>query len=316
MLRNPADVRTLVWTLVLMPGAAVTQYVWPSLAGWLAPLSIYLAYCAGVVAHNHNHAPTFVSRRANATFSAWISFFYGYPVFAWIPTHNENHHKFTNGEGDATRTTRFSSRNTAWAAFTYFFHSAGAQAPLIKAFLMRTRRRNPRLFATFLGQYLVVIGGHLACLAFAIWLHGLGRGAFVYASALGVPSALALWGLMFTNYLQHVDCDATSEWDHSRNFVSPWMNYLIFDNGFHTVHHEKPGLHWSRTRAEHARVAHLIDPRVCEQSIFSYCFRTYVLKRPMAPAKSRIARGFATEPPAAYEMRAEPSPSEAAPTGP
>ena len=315
MLRNRADVKTLVWTLVLMPSAVVVQYVWPALAGWLAPLSIYLAYCAGVVAHNHNHAPTFFSRRANSLLAAWISFFYGYPVFAWIPTHNENHHKFTNAEGDATRTSQFSTRNTAWAAFAYFFHSARAQAPLIRAFLVRTRRKNRGLFFDYIGQYLVVALGHAGCLGLAIWLHGPGRGTFVYASALGIPSALALWGLMFTNYLQHVDCDASSEWNHSRNFVSPWMNWLIFDNGFHTVHHEKPGLHWSRARAEHGRIAELIDPRFCEGSIFSYCFKTYVLKRSPAPATPRFAARFATEPLAAYEMPAEP-PSEVAPTGP
>ncbi len=56
---------------------------------------MYLAYCAGVIAHNHNHSPTFTRRRPNTVFSMWISLFYGHPVFAWIPTHNQNHHRFT-----------------------------------------------------------------------------------------------------------------------------------------------------------------------------------------------------------------------------
>lgn len=297
ILRNRADRRTLLWAFGFMPGALAVQYVWPQLAGWLAPVSIYLAYCAGVIAHNHNHSPTFKSRRANHVMSAWVSFFYGFPILGWIPTHNENHHKFTNGEGDATRTTIWSTRDTAWDAFVYFFRSSAAQAPAIKSFLRKTREKNPRLYAAYLFQYVAVIGGHLGCWALAVVRFGPGRGTFVYASALGVPSLLALWGLMFTNYLQHVGCDPKSDWNHSRNFVSPTLNYLIFDNGFHTVHHEKPGQHWSLNRAAHERVEKLMDPRVNENDIFSYCFRTYVLGR----RRPGFTEGFATNPHEAYE---------------
>ena len=37
---------------------------------------------------------------------------------------------------------------------------------------------------------------------------------------------------MFTNYVQHVDCDPSSRWRRSRDFVSSWMNFFVFDNGF------------------------------------------------------------------------------------
>jgi fatty acid desaturase len=275
-LRHRADVRTLIWAFVLMPGVAATQFAVPALVGWMTPVSLYLAYCAGVIAHNHNHCPTFVGRRANALLSAWVSFFYGYPTFAWIPTHNANHHKFVNRPGDATITWRGGRANGAGAALTFFFVSAAAQAPLIARFLLDARRRDRRGYVGYLTQYAVVGAGHLAACVVAVALHGLGRGVAVYASALGAPALGALWGLMFTNYVQHVDCDPWSEWNHSRNFVSPWMNYLVFDNGFHTIHHDRPGLHWSRLRAEHERIRARIDPRLEQGSIFGYCFDAYV----------------------------------------
>jgi fatty acid desaturase len=277
-LRHRADVRTLVWAFVLMPAAAAAQYAVPRLAGWLLPVSMYLAYSAGVIAHNHNHSPTFVGRRHNTLLSTWISFFYGYPVFAWIPTHNENHHKFVNGAGDVTSTLRMGRDSGLVAALTFPLTSAAAQAPLIARFLARAKRDNPRAYASYAVQRLVVFVGHAAALGLAIGLHGVAVGAWCYASALGLPAAGALWGLMFTNYVQHVDCDPSSRWRHSRDFVSSWMNFFVFDNGFHTVHHERPGLHWSRTRQAHARIAHLLDPRLQESSIFAYAFKTYVQK--------------------------------------
>jgi beta-carotene hydroxylase len=295
-LRDRSDVRTMIWAFALMPGVTATQYLVPRAAGWLLPISMYIAYCAGVIAHNHNHCPTFVGRRANALFSMWISFFYGYPTFAWIPTHNENHHRFVNRPGDATITWRHSNENCALSALTFFFVSARAQAPLIARFRRRARRRNPRAYATFVAQYVVVFGGHTAACVVAVALHGAARGVAVYGSALGLPAFAALWGLMFTNYVQHVDCDPWSRWNHSRNFVSAWMNFLVFDNGFHTVHHERPGLHWSRLRAEHARIAHHVDPRLEEGSIFGYAWHKYALGRSSSASPRSQSRPPSTAP--------------------
>jgi fatty acid desaturase len=306
LLRHRSDVRTLVWTLALMPGAAALQYAVPRLAWWLLPASMALAYSAGVVAHNHNHSPTFTDRRLNALMSAWISVFYGHPTFVWIPTHNDNHHRFRNRPGDASITWRATRKNGLFAAATYFFVAARAQAPLTAALLARVRARRPRAYAAYVAQYFVVYGGHAAALALAIAMHGVGRGAAVYASALGIPAAWALWGLMLTNYVQHVDCDPWSRWAHSRDFVSGFMNFFVFDNGFHTVHHERPGLHWSELRAAHARIAHLLDPRLQEQTILRYCFKVYVL--------GKVLPGYAPAPLGSYDAPSQPRVTSAATT--
>jgi beta-carotene hydroxylase len=294
--REVADWRALLWVFGLMPLAAAAQYLRPGLAGWMLPISMYLAYSAGVLAHNHNHVPVFSNRRANAVYATFISFFYGYPIFAWIPTHNENHHRYVNREGDVAATWRHTKEDSAWKAFTYFFFSAAAQSPLTAAYLRRVRRRSASAFAWLLGQYVLVFGGHLAALALAVALHGPRLGAFVYASALGIPAAGALWGLIFTNYVQHVGCDPASRYDHSRNFTSRWMNFFVFDNGFHTVHHDRANLHWTRARAAHEAIAHKIDPRLNESSIPDYCWKTYVLGRrprpaPLASGDSVVAAG-------------------------
>src|SRR5262245_28716493 len=126
-LRFVEDRRTLVWAFVLFPLAPALAYAKPALLPWLAPLLLYLSYSAGVLTHNHNHSPAFVGRRANVVYGAWLSLFYGFPIFSWIPTHNQNHHRYLNGDGDATQTTRHSERDTLLAALTYPVASARAQ---------------------------------------------------------------------------------------------------------------------------------------------------------------------------------------------
>jgi beta-carotene hydroxylase len=274
--RFAADYRTLLW-LVAMHVVAFAQYVRPSLVGWLLPISLYFGFCAGVFSHNHNHCPTFKSRRANAIYANWLSVFYGYPVFAWIPTHNLNHHKFVNKAGDATITWRHTNANTWTVASSYFFISAFWQSDPIKQYVGKARRENRGLFRTIVMQYSVVAAAHVGLLALAILLHGPVRGLLVYAFAFGIPSFFALWSMMFINYIQHVHCDPWSLHNHSRNFVSKIGNFLVFNNGLHAAHHENAGAHWSKLPEYHAEIEAMIDPELKQQSIWGFCLKSYLL---------------------------------------
>lgn len=275
-LRNVFDRRALVWALGLFPALPALSYFKPELAPWLLPVALYLAYCSGVLAHNHNHAPVFRGKRANALYSAWLSFFYGCPLFVWVPTHNQNHHRYLDGPGDATRTKDHAERDTLWAALSYPTRSAIAQYPAIWHYARDARLHKPARFRQILLETLTVLVGHAAVAAFAVAHYGFSRGALLYAFAFGIPAGFAAWAMMFTNYVQHVGCDHASPDNHSRNFVSRWMNWLVFDAGYHTVHHEHAGTHWSRYPELHAARAARIAPVLNQATIFGYCLRKYV----------------------------------------
>lgn len=291
LLRHPADRRTTLWAFALLPGVAAAQYVWPAFAVWLLPLGLYTGFCAGVLAHNQNHRPAFRAPALNHAYGCWLSIFYGYPIFAWLPTHNKNHHVHVNRPGDAIATWRYGEHNDAWSAFRYFFVAARDQTPLTRAYLAQLKSRGPRQHRRFVTQGVCTFGGHAALIALAVFMHGPASGAAVYLSGFGVPALFALWSMFFINFVQHVHCDAWSEYDHSRNFVSPLGNFLVFNAGLHTAHHLQPSLHWSDLPAAHARIARFIRPELKQASVAGYCVRTYVLSvwdrrfgaRPVAP---------------------------------
>jgi fatty acid desaturase len=297
-LRFSADRRTLLWAYVLFPIATLTPYASPRVLGWFLPLVLYVGFCAGVFAHNHNHCPIFRSRAMNTFHSAWISVFYGYPTFAWIPTHNLNHHKFLNRDGDATITWRYSRKNTWLVASTYFFVSAYWQGALIRAFVQRARALTPNLYRQILVQRWIFAGAHAGFLGLAVTLHGWRIGPLVYLGTFGLSAAMGLWGMIFINFIQHVHCDPWSSHNHSRNFVSKLGNFLVFNNGFHTAHHEHAGAHWSTLPALHAKIAHRVHPDLCQPSVLSFCVRTYVLGAVSARFRTRqIGRpAYALEP--------------------
>jgi beta-carotene hydroxylase len=276
--RFDADYRTLFWAFVLFPLVPAAGLVWPSSIPWLLPVELYLAYCAGIVAHNQVHVPVFSSRQLNAGYAAWLSIFYGCPIAFWVPTHLENHHRFSNGEADVTRTDRHSARHDAWQALRYTFACGAWQLPLIGGYVRAARARNGRSWHELWLQIGVVAFGHALPLAFAVSAYGLGRGALFYLGTFGLPALCAPGFMLFTNYAQHVHCDAASPDNHCRNFVGPIANWLTFQAGYHTVHHERPAVHWSRYPELHAARAGALDPTLNVSSILGFCVDNYLLR--------------------------------------
>lgn len=274
--RNPADYRSLLWA-ALMPVVAVAQYVNPQWIPYLSPISFYFAMAAGTMAHNHNHCPTFKSRRANQIYAYWISVFYGYPTFAWIPTHNLNHHKHVNREGDATITWRHTNRNTWYVAVSYFFVSAYYQSGPIKEYIAKAKRSNPKLHQEIVRQYAVWIGAMVLSVAAGIALHGPWLGIKLALFTIILPGFFGPWCMMWFNYMQHVHCDPWSEHDHSRNMTGRVFNFLVFNNGLHTIHHEHPGSHWSRAYELHNAIADKIHPSLNWRSFWWWVIRGYVI---------------------------------------
>jgi len=276
LLRYRADRRTMAWAMA-MTLVALAPYVWPSLAGWLCPLSCYLALSAGVFAHNHNHCQTFKNRRLNSIFGQWLSVFYGYPTFAWVPTHNLNHHKFVNRAGDATITWRYTNAHNFPMAFAFPFIAAVFQSTPTNEYIRKARATKPALFREIIGQYATFVGVHVALLSLAIALHGWALGLKLWLLMFAVPAVFALWTIMFFNYVQHVHTDPWSEHNHSRSFTGRALNFVLFNNGLHTAHHETPGAHWSTLPALHAKVAAQIHPELCPKDFWGWCVRSYLL---------------------------------------
>jgi len=280
MLRHKADWRTVLWAFVFFPLMGLLPYAQPRvlhwgnhLFPWLLPLGLYFGFCAGVFSHNHNHSPIFKSKKLNTFYSAWLSVFYLYPTWVWIPSHNLNHHKYVNKAGDATITWRYSRKNTLLTSTTYYFVSAAWQKPVLDEYMAKAKATNPALYRQIVTQIITVLGAHvLLCgLAFAL------NNPFAYVFGVLTPAFFANYSMIFINYVQHAHSDPWSEHNHSRNFVGKLGNWMVFNNGYHGAHHESAGLHWSKLPAAHAKIAHLIDPALKERSIVAYVLRVYFL---------------------------------------
>lgn len=230
-------------------------------------LYLFLSIAVTVIAHNHNHLPIFKSPLLNTFTDYWLTVFYGFPAFAWIPTHNMNHHRLNNREGDYTITYRITEHNTLLMLLFYPTMSSYYQQKPIRDYLRNLWKGNRKKFWLAAGQYIALF----------VWI-----GAFLildWRKALLfviIPQQVGLFAVLVFNYVQHVHADEESTYNHSRNFTG-FLNKLLFNNGYHTVHHDKAGSHWSKAPELHAEVADKIDPALIERSFWWYILRVYFL---------------------------------------
>lgn len=265
-LRYSADLRTLAFVggwFALLATLWTVGFHPVAYAGLLV-----LSLSMGPIAHNHVHGGTFRNKTVDQLFTYVVTLSYGYPVVAWIPTHLQNHHVYGNRDGDETATWRYTERNAPWMALVYFPVSAFFQGRLVNDYLGRLWARHRRIFWRKAAEYAL----------WGLWIAGAlildWRKALLF---IGVPALVSLYSVHLFNYVQHVGCDWDAKYNQSRNFVGPVTNFLLLNNGFHTVHHLDGGLHWSLAPAKHREIAHLIHPELNQRNALWWLFRSYVL---------------------------------------
>ena len=275
MLRHLADLKTLSYLALMMVVFAVLWVFGLDAGGSLnvglgIPLLTFLCLLAianAVISHNHNHVPIFRKRWANLLVGCVISFFYGFPSFSWIPTHNQNHHPRNNRPGDYSITTRPRRRVGLIGAALYPVVTSLTQVRLIPPFLRRCWRDNRFLFWRAIIEYLVFYSVMIALLTID-W-----RKALLFAV---LPQQVGVFFIQHLNYLQHIETDSSSSKGHSRNFTGRFLNLFLFNNGYHTVHHAKPGMHWSLTPEAHASVSDEVPKHLLVGNILTYWLRRFV----------------------------------------
>jgi fatty acid desaturase len=248
-LRHAADWRTLVFLTALI-ALFVVQWT-----GWcrywaLLPLTCVLAFVACVAKHNHIHCRTFRRPGWNRGFEFLLSLGTGQSITAIIPVHNERHHAQSHTDEDCVRSTLVNHRWN-WVNLMWFpFKAVWLVYRNKPADMARWRAQKASLYHRARQERLLVLGLGLLLLVFD-W-----RATLLY---LGLPWVFGHWGIVTINLLQHQDCDHGSEYDHSRNVTGRALNWLCLNNGFHTAHHLRPALHWSRLPEWHER---MVAPRM------------------------------------------------------
>lgn len=270
-MKYTADIRTVIYMLITtLIFALQWQLGFANFGVWnIALYIVYLHFsvAVAVITHNHNHLNIWHSKALNVLTDWWLTVFYGIPIFTWIPTHNRNHHRYTNKVGDSTATYRKSELNNLFTFVSYPGMSSYYQITEgIIPFMKDMKTRDKKRYYEYLTQVFVLIAW------WVFWFVIDWKKALFFVV---IPQQVSGYVVQIFNYVQHVHADEESKLNHSRNFLG--VNLFLFNNGYHTAHHERASLHWSETPASHAKIAGQIDPALIEKSFWWYIIRTYIL---------------------------------------
>ena len=272
MLRYKADIRTLINVALYFTVAVTPWILWPSMSKlqivlWVL-INCLLSFICATIVHNTIHAPIFKSRWMNKVFQVILSFTYGHSTSAYVPGHNFSHHKYTQSPMDAIRTSKARFRLNLLNQLFFFFIMSGDILKGEIRFAAKMRTEHPKWFRQYLFEMVLVMGAKIALLIIN-W-----KCAVLFVL---IPHQYAAWGIVSTNYFQHDGCDEEDEYNHSRNFTGKFLNWVIFNNGYHGAHHMKPNLHWSLLPAYHQqKLAPYIHPALDRTSLLAYLFETHI----------------------------------------
>lgn len=210
-----------------------------------------------ICAWNHHHQHIFTFR--NTVLNRGLEFAYalhtGVTTHLWRLHHVLGHHlNFLDQKKDESRWKRDDGSkmglieytvNVALTAYTRGYAVGKRHPKQLKPFLIYTA-------ITF-----VIVAG-------LVWFNpAAGMMLFV------IPMVTSLLFTAYVTYDHHSGLDTDNEFEASRNKLSPIYNFFTGNLGYHTAHHHKQGVHWSRLPALHATIKDKIPGYLYQEGVIN-----------------------------------------------
>jgi fatty acid desaturase len=272
MIHYKADIRSLLFVALYFTVAIAPWFLWQSLNNYeiaaFVVANCFFSFSCAVIVHNTIHKPIFKSRVLNRMMQLALSLTYGHPVSAFVAGHNFSHHKYTQKPKDAMRTSKMRFSLNILNQLLFLPRMSGDILVAEIRFAKKMRLENPAWFRQYLFELALVLG--VKVVAFIInW-----KCALLF---MILPHYYAAWGIVGTNYFQHDGCDEDHPYNHSRSFSSKYLNWFLFNNGYHGAHHQRPALHWSLLPEYHDKeIRPFLHPSLDRVSLFAYLWQAHV----------------------------------------
>lgn len=212
--------------------------------------------------HHHQHCLTFRSTFLNRILEVVYGFQTGITSKGWFLHHVLGHHK--NYLDQAVDESRWKAKNGEPMGELRYTFEVTLTAYYRMVIVGLNHRKHLKDFLTMLVVQLALTGLAL----YYDWFNAL----FIFVLPMIVGLLITSWA----TYDHHSELDTENEYEGSRNIMDPFYNYMTGNLGYHTAHHVKHGLHWSKVPEFHASIEHLIPEKCYMKAGFPYSWITGV----------------------------------------
>ncbi len=219
---------------------------------------IFMIIPKGIIsAWNHHHQHLFTFR--NSILNRILEFFYalhtGVTTHLWRLHHVLGHHlNFLDQTKDESRWQR--RDGAKMGALEYTLNVALTAYP--RGF--KVGKKYPKQLKPFIIYSTITF----LIIAMLTWYHPT---ASLFLFILPMVSSLLLTS--YVTYKHHTGLNTKNEFEASYNNLNPIFNLLTGNLGYHTAHHHKQGIHWSKLPALHETIADKIPSYLYQKTLIA-----------------------------------------------
>ena len=203
--------------------------------------------------HHHQHSHVFKNNALNRILEFFYALHTGVTTNLWVLHHNLGHHRnFLDQRIDESRWKR--KDGSTMGMIEYTLNVVLTAYP--RGF--RVGNRYPKLQKQFV-IYTVITFSIVAALTVYNPLNAF----FIFI----LPMIVSLIYTAWATYGHHTGLDTDDQFAGSHNIMNKWFNILTGNLGYHTAHHFKQGVHWSKLPELHETIKDKI-PKSCFQKSF------------------------------------------------
>ncbi len=204
--------------------------------------------------HHHQHTMTFRSATLNRLLELAYAFHTGATSNLWVLHHVlGHHHNFLDQSKDESRWMRQNGKTMGPLEYTLDVASTSYYRGY------QVGKRYPKVQKVYVTFTLLAF----ALLAALVWYQPL-QATFLFV----LPMVISLLFTSWVTYDHHSGLHTDNQFEASYNILGRWFNILTGNLGYHTAHHYKQGVHWSKLPALHEQIKDKIPAQLYRKSTF------------------------------------------------
>jgi fatty acid desaturase len=228
-------------------------------------LVIPLKVCICSWNHHHQHLNTFKQTWANRILEVIYALHTGITTNAWMLHHVLGHHlNYLDQTKDESAWKRKDGRTMGEIEYTLNIAITG----YLRAY--RVGKQHLKHQRTFISMGLLVLA-LVSYLTYLNWFNTL----MIFI----IPMVHGLLATCWHTYFHHAGLDTDDHFHASYNIMDKYYNILTGNLGYHTAHHFKQGVHWSKLPELHSQIEHQIPKELYREPGFPFTIIGPILKR-------------------------------------
>ncbi len=196
--------------------------------------------------HHHQHRSVFMQKPLNRVLEFFYALHTGVTTNLWQLHHNLGHHRnYLDQTKDESRWKRDDDSTMGMIEYT-IITTLTAYTRGFKVGKNHPERQQQFLFFTAV-TFLIILGLTIYKPVSALFI-------------IILPMISSLLFTSWTTYDHHAGLDTQDQFAASHNKTSRLYNLLTGNLGYHTAHHYKQGVHWSKLPELHEQIKDRISP--------------------------------------------------------